>query len=90
MTKFTIKRIKQLPDEVFMATLKERRNTDRQRQQKWRKRQQEQGKKQISAMISLKSQLLLNREKRRYGESTSEIIERALSALASSQQQSSS
>ena len=67
-----------------MTTLKERRSTDRQRQQKWRKRQQELGKKQISAMISLKSQILLNREKIRYGESTSEIIERALSALVSS------
>ena len=67
-----------------MTTLKERRSTDRRRQQKWRKRQQELGKKQISAMISLKSQILLNREKQRYGESTSEIIERALSALVSS------
>lgn len=67
-----------------MATLKERQKTDRLRQQKWRNRQQELGKKQISAMISLKAQILLNREKRRFGESTSEIIERALTALASS------
>lgn len=67
-----------------MTTLKERRDTDRRRQQKWRKHQQELGKKQISAMISLKSQILLNREKQRSGESTSEIIERALSALVSS------
>ena len=64
-----------------MATLKQRRETDRIRQQKWRHRQQHQGKKQISAMVSLKAQLLLNREKRRTGESTSQIIERALELL---------
>jgi hypothetical protein len=64
-----------------MATLKERRQTDRIRQQKWRQRQQELGKKQVSVMLSLKAQILLNREKRRSGESTSEIIERALMAL---------
>ena len=64
-----------------MATLKERRQTDRLRQQRWRQRQQEEGKKQVSAMLSLKAQILLNREKRRSGESTSQVIERALMAL---------
>ena len=67
-----------------MATLKHRRETDRIRQQKWRLRQHEKGKKQISAMLSLKAQLLLNREKRRSGESTSQVIERALESLQQS------
>lgn len=66
-----------------MTTLKSRRNMDRLRQRKWRKRQMELGKKQVTAMISLKAQILLNREKRTSGESTSQIIERALLALAS-------
>lgn len=61
-----------------MATLKERRRSDRLRQMRWRRRQSEDGRKQISAMISLKAQILLNREKKRTGETNSEIIERLI------------
>ncbi len=61
-----------------MATLTQRRKTDRDRQNRWRQRQRDQGKKQVSAMISLKAQLILSREKKRTGESNSQVIERAI------------
>lgn len=61
-----------------MATLKDRRRSDRLRQMRWRQRQREDGRKQISAMISLKAQILLNREKKRTGETNSEIIDRLI------------
>ncbi len=65
-----------------MATLKERRKSDRERQKRWKARRKAEGKKIITAMISLKSQLILNREKRRTGQSTSAIIEKAILLLA--------
>lgn len=65
-----------------MATLQQRRKTDRDRQQRWRDRQRDQGKKQISAMLSLKAQIILNREKRRTHASTSDVIEKAILRLA--------
>lgn len=65
-----------------MATLKERRFTDRERQKRWRDRQRKMGKKQVSAMLSLKAQIILNREKRRTNASTSDVIERAILQLA--------
>lgn len=68
-----------------MATLKERRKTDRERQKRWRERQKEDGKKQISIMLSLKAQIILNREKRRTNASTSDVIERAVLQLAEKQ-----
>ena len=64
-----------------MATLKERRKTDRERQQRWRQRRKKEGKKQVSAMISLKAQLILNREKRRTNATTSEVVEQAILRL---------
>jgi len=65
-----------------MTTLAHRRQTDRDRQKRWRDHQHRQGKKQVAAMISLKAQLILNREKKRTGETHSEIIERAIMKLA--------
>ncbi len=65
-----------------MATIHDRRKSDRQRQKRWRKKQASQGKKQIAAMISLKAQLILNREKKRRGETNSQVIERAILKLA--------
>ena len=64
-----------------MSTLRERRRSDRERQTRWRQSQRNQGKKQISAMISLKAQIILNREKKRTGESNSEVVERAILSL---------
>jgi hypothetical protein len=64
-----------------MATLKDRRRSDQQRQARWRQRQRDHGKKQISAMVSLKAQIILNREKKRTGETNSEVIERLILSL---------
>lgn len=68
-----------------MATLNQRRQTDRERQKRWRERQKNDGKKQISAMISLKAQIILNREKRRTNGTTSEVIEKAILKLTEHQ-----
>ncbi len=65
-----------------MTTLKQRRATDRERQKRWRDSQRKQGKKQVSAMLSLKAQIILNREKRRSNATTSDVIERAVLQLA--------
>jgi hypothetical protein len=65
-----------------VATLKERRHSDRRRQARWREKQRRDGKKQVSAMLSLKAQIILNREKKRSGASNSEVIERAILLLA--------
>lgn len=64
-----------------MVNINQRRKSDRLRQKRWRNRQLDQGKKQVSAMISLKAQLILNREKKRSGENNSQVIERAIIAL---------
>ncbi|MGD9188401.1 MAG: hypothetical protein PVI89_09330 [Desulfobacteraceae bacterium] len=64
-----------------MPTIHDRRKSDRQRQKRWREKQISLGKKQISAMISLKAQLILNREKKRSGETNSQVIERAILKL---------
>ena len=64
-----------------MATLKDRRRSDQLRQARWRQRQHNNGKKQVSAMISLKAQIILTREKKRTGETNSEVIERLILSL---------
>lgn len=66
---------------VEVATLKQRRQADRLRQRRWRENQRKEGKKQISAMLSLKAQIILNREKRRTRRSTSDVIEKAILLL---------
>jgi hypothetical protein len=68
--------------ENAVATLKERRHSDRRRQARWREKQRQDGKKQVSAMLSLKAQIILNREKKRSGASNSEVLERAILLLA--------
>jgi hypothetical protein len=64
-----------------VATIADRRKIDRERQERWRQRQKNLGKKQVSALLSLKAQLILNREKKRTGNTTSEIIENAILKL---------
>ena len=73
--------------QLDMATLNQRRKTDRERQKRWREQQKKDGKKQISAMISLKAQIILNREKRRTNSTTSEVIEQAILKIAETQKQ---
>jgi len=68
-----------------MATLNQRRKTDRERQKRWRDRQKKDGRKQVSAMISLKAQIILNREKRRTNSTTSDVIEQAILKLSDMQ-----
>lgn len=69
-----------------MTTLKSRRETDRLRQKRWKDHQKALGKKMVSGMISLKAQLILNREKKRTGESNSAILERAILNLSKESQ----
>ena len=64
-----------------MVTLSDRRKNDRERQKRWRERRLMEGSRQVSAMISLKAQLILKREKKRTGETNSQVIERAILKL---------
>ena len=64
-----------------MVSLSDRRKTDRERQKRWRERRIKEGCKQVSAMISLKAQLILTREKKRTGQTNSQVIERAILSL---------
>jgi len=55
-----------------------RRETDKERQRRYRERQLDDGKKAVTAYLSPKAQTILDGEKNRTGESNSEIIERAI------------
>ncbi len=61
-----------------MATIEERRKTDRKRQKRWRKRKLQEGNKQTLLMLTPKAQKILKREKGRTGESYVQIINRAI------------
>ncbi len=67
-----------------MSTLKERRDADKKRVTAWRKRQAEEGKKNLSITISKEAHEVLIAEKGRTGETNSAIVERALLALIAS------
>jgi hypothetical protein len=58
-----------------------RRNSDKDRQRRFRERQLDDGKKSVTAYLSPEAQFILNREKRKTGESNSEIMERAILKL---------
>ena len=60
-----------------MATLRERRKVDRERQKRWRERRLAEGNKQLLVMLDLNAQIALKRVKRRTGETNAEIINRA-------------
>ena len=64
-----------------MATIEERRKTDRKRQKRWRKRKLQEGNKQTLLMLTPKAQKILKREKGRTGESYVQIINRAIIAI---------
>ena len=59
-------------------TLKERRETDRERQRRWRAKHRSQGKRPISIMLSNDVKDLINQEKRRTGETIAQLVERAI------------
>ena len=64
-----------------MATLKERRESDRRRNEKWRKKQSEIGKKAYNIFLTKEAQGILNWEKENNGGTNSDVIERALKLL---------
>lgn len=65
-----------------MATLKQRRKSDRDRRARWVERQRKEGKRIVTAVLGTKAQAVLIDEKERTGESNTAIIERALLSLS--------
>ena len=57
-----------------MITIEQRRKTDRERRERWRKRKLAEGCKQIQLMITPEAQMVLKREKERTGEPFVQII----------------
>lgn len=64
-----------------MATIHQRRKTDRERQMRWRRNKLAEGRKDIHIMLEPKAQRILDQEKRRTGESYVQIINRAILKL---------
>jgi hypothetical protein len=64
-----------------MLTIEQRRNTDRERRERWRKRKLAQGCKQIQIMLAPETQAILMNEKYRTGEPYVQIIHRAILEL---------
>jgi len=61
-----------------MVTIEQRRKTDRERRERWRKRKLAEGCKQIQLMLSPKAQAILKHEKSRTGEPYVQIVHRAI------------
>jgi hypothetical protein len=61
-----------------MVTIEQRRKTDRERRERWRKRKLAQGCKQIQLMITPEARKVLKREKERTGEPFVQIINRGI------------
>jgi hypothetical protein len=61
-----------------VATIEQRRKTDRERRERWRKRKLSEGNKQIQVMITPEAQKVLKLEKDRSGEPFVQIINRAI------------
>ena len=67
-----------------MVTIEQRRKTDRERRERWRKKKLAEGNKQIQLMITPEAQKVLKREKERTGEPFVQIINRGIINLAKS------
>ncbi|MHC5077134.1 MAG: hypothetical protein ACYTFM_12005, partial [Planctomycetota bacterium] len=67
-----------------MKTIEQRRKTDRERRERWRKRKLLEGCKQIQFMITPEAQTVLKREKERTGEAFVQIINRGIINLEKS------
>jgi len=65
-----------------MATIHQRRKTDRERQKRWRKKKLADGNKQTMIMLTPEAQEVLKREKDRTGDPYVQIINRAIVQLA--------
>jgi len=74
----TLKRRKK---ESATKVLLRRRNSDRDRQRRFRERQLDDGKKSVTAFLTPEAQTILDAEKDRTGESNSDVIERAIMNL---------
>jgi hypothetical protein len=70
--------------DIPMATIQQRRKTDRERQQRWRKRKLAEGQKQILVMLRPEAQNVLKREKELTGEPYVQIINRLIMNLDNS------
>jgi len=64
-----------------MQTIEQRRKTDRNRRERWRKRKLAQGCKQVQLMLTLEAQAILKHEKSQTGEPYVQIIHRAIIEL---------
>ncbi len=64
-----------------MATIEQRRKTDRKRQKRWRKKKLAEGNKQTLLMLTPKAQKVLKNEKSRTGEPYVQIINRAIISI---------
>jgi hypothetical protein len=74
------------PDDKALAEkMRARLHNERERQRRWRQRQQDQGRKSVSAMLSREACAILQEERERTGERVSDILERAVMALAPGQ-----
>ncbi|OEU66128.1 MAG: hypothetical protein BBJ57_00010 [Desulfobacterales bacterium PC51MH44] len=67
-----------------MVTIEQRRKTDKERRERWRKRKLTEGYKQIQLMITPEAQKVLKREKERTGEPFVQIINRGIINLEKS------
>jgi len=67
-----------------MLTIEQRRKTDRERRERWRKKKLAEGCKQVQLMITPEAQKILNREKERTGEPFVQIINRGIINLEKS------
>jgi hypothetical protein len=54
----------------------------RQRQQRWRKRRQAEGRRSLTVMVSAEAKQILDRERARSGETLAQVIDRAVLALS--------
>jgi len=61
-----------------MLTIEQRRKTDRERRERWRKRKLAEGCKQVQLMITPEAQKILKRDKERTGEPFVQIINRGI------------
>lgn len=64
-----------------MATIEERRKTDRERLKRWRKKKLKEGSKQIQIMLTPEAQAVLKQEKDKTGEPFVQIINRAILSI---------
>jgi hypothetical protein len=71
-------------ENIPMATIQQRRKTDRERQKRWRKRKLAEGQKQILVMLRPEAQNVLKREKELTGEPYVQIINRLIMNLDNS------